>query len=85
VLASPLHFTYPPGMRTVDDYLKAAWQALLAGDMVRRDELCRQAERLLRTQQCSDEVVRRMQEESILRNLPPPVICLPDRSDETVQ
>lgn len=62
-------------MKTVDDYVRAAWDALLKGDTARRDELCSQAERLLRAQRAGAEMHGAFDETQ--------AICLPDRSRET--
>jgi hypothetical protein len=35
-------------MMSVEDCLKAAWQALLRGDLAERDRLCKLAENLMR-------------------------------------
>lgn len=67
-------------MKTVDDYIREAWQALLAGDTKRRDELCQQAQRLLDLQKNGWSG-----EGSAIRVPPPTVIHLPDRSRETIQ
>lgn len=67
-------------MKTVDDYIREAWKALLAGDTKRRDELCRQAQRLLDLQKNGWSG-----ENSAIRVPSPAVICLPDRSDEVIQ
>lgn len=73
-------------MKTVDDYIKEAWQALLKGDTARRDELCAQAERLIHLQRSGGaDAWIRAQMENEIRMRPPAVICLPDRSGETIQ
>lgn len=61
-------------MKTVDDYMRAAWQALLDGDLARRDELCRQAERLMRAQETGAAMHNAFDRTQ--------VICLGDRSGE---
>lgn len=67
-------------VKNVDDYIKEAWQALLKGDTARRDELCRQAQRVLDLQKNGWSG-----EGSAIRRPPPAVIHLSDRSGETIQ
>lgn len=69
-------------MKTVDDYIKEAWQALLRGDTARRDELVKQAERLMQIQRAAATFA--WQKNPICAPVPV-VICLPDRSDEVLQ
>jgi len=61
-------------VKTVDDYIREAWQAILAGDYARRDELCEQAKRLMDIQKNGFDPDRS----------PITVICLPDRSNEVL-
>lgn len=63
-------------MKTVDEYIKAAWQAILMGDYARRDELCRQAERLMSI----DAQEHRSLKAGERIKVGQPVICLPDQT-----
>lgn len=68
-------------MKTVDDYLRAAWQALLLGDLKRRDELCRQAERLMSVDAEEHRSLKAAEQIEVGQT----VICLPDQSAKVVQ
>lgn len=65
--------------------MRAAWQALLAGDLKRRDELVTQAKRLLHLQRAAgvEEWLREQKTHPIQARLPP-VIYLPDESSKVL-
>ena len=67
-------------MMTVDQCMRLAWDALLEGDLKKRDFYCNMASNLMAVEQrCAEEGVC---EEAIIGNNTP--ICLPDRSHERI-
>lgn len=70
-------------MMTSDDCVRAAWQALLRGDLAERDRLCKLGEELIRRGDRVRSGGPLVEGEAI--RVRSAVLCLPDRSNESLQ
>jgi hypothetical protein len=70
-------------VKTTQDYMRAAFAALLRGDTAERDRLCKMAEQLIRAQDRMAAGGPIIEGEAI--EIRRDVIALPDRSREALQ